>query len=118
MKAAKKQAKAAGDAVKVAAGAAATLVKTAVKEGQKSASKLSGSKEFKNVRSTSKKAADATRKVEHSQLNFLEDFSRLAQEAGLPLDNDFPRLRLLKATRNFAEGSPRCVMPCCSPPRD
>src|SRR2546426_6125177 len=40
--------------------------------------------------------ADATRKVEHSQLNFLEDFSRLVQEAGLPLDNDFPRLRLLK----------------------
>ena len=39
---------------------------------------------------------DATRKVEHSQLNFLEDFSRLTQEAGLPLDNDFPRLRLLK----------------------
>lgn len=40
--------------------------------------------------------ADATRKVERSQLNFLEDFGRLVQEAGLPLDNDFPRLRLLK----------------------
>jgi len=40
--------------------------------------------------------ADATRKVERSQLNFLEDFSRLVQEAGLPLENDFPRLRLLK----------------------
>jgi hypothetical protein len=40
--------------------------------------------------------ADATHKVERSQLNFLEDFTRLVQEAGLPLDNDFPRLRLLK----------------------
>lgn len=50
--------------------------------------------------------ADATRKVEHSQLNFLEDFSRLVQEAGLPLDNDFPRLRLLKGIElevNFPE---------------
>jgi hypothetical protein len=40
--------------------------------------------------------ADATHKVERSQLNFLEDFTRLVQDAGLPLDNDFPRLRLLK----------------------
>ena len=39
---------------------------------------------------------DATHKVERSQLTFLEDFARLAQEAGLPLENDFPRLRLLK----------------------
>jgi hypothetical protein len=40
--------------------------------------------------------ADATRKVERSQVNFLEDFGRLVQEADLPLENDFPRLRLLK----------------------
>ena len=40
--------------------------------------------------------ADATQKVERYQLRFLEDFSRLVQEAGLPLENDFPRLRLLK----------------------
>jgi len=40
--------------------------------------------------------ADAIHKVERSQLHFLEDFTRLVQEAGLPLDNDFPRLRLLK----------------------
>ena len=40
--------------------------------------------------------ADATRKVERSQLSFQEDFARLAQEAGLPLENDFPRLRLLQ----------------------
>lgn len=40
--------------------------------------------------------ADATQKVERYQLRFLEDFNRLAGEAGLPLENDFPRLRLLK----------------------
>jgi hypothetical protein len=40
--------------------------------------------------------ADATQKVERYQLRFLEDFSKLVQEAGLPLENDFPRLRLLK----------------------
>ena len=39
---------------------------------------------------------DATRKVERYQSQFLEDFSRLAQEADLPLENDFPRLHLLK----------------------
>lgn len=39
---------------------------------------------------------DAMRKVERSQLHFLEDFTKLVQEAGLPLENDFPRLRLLK----------------------
>jgi hypothetical protein len=39
---------------------------------------------------------DATQKVERYQLRFLEDFTRLAEEAGLPLENDFPRLRLLK----------------------
>src|SRR5262245_44242974 len=33
--------------------------------------------------------ADATRKVERSQLSFQEDFSRLAQEAGLPVENNF-----------------------------
>ena len=40
--------------------------------------------------------ADATQKVERYQLRFLEDFTRLVDEAGLPLENDFPRLRLLK----------------------
>jgi hypothetical protein len=40
--------------------------------------------------------ADATQKVERYQLRFLEDFTRLADEARLPLENDFPRLRLLK----------------------
>jgi hypothetical protein len=39
---------------------------------------------------------DATQKVERYQLRFLEDFTKLVQEAGLPLENDFPRLRLLK----------------------
>ena len=39
---------------------------------------------------------DATQKVERYQLRFLEDFTRLVEEAGLPLENDFPRLRLLK----------------------
>ena len=39
---------------------------------------------------------DASQKVERYQLRFLEDFTRLVQEAGLPLENDFPRLRLLK----------------------
>jgi hypothetical protein len=39
---------------------------------------------------------DATRKVERYQLHFQEDFSRLVQEAGWPLDNNFPRFRLLK----------------------
>jgi hypothetical protein len=40
--------------------------------------------------------ADASQKVERYQLRFLEDFTKLVQEAGLPLENDFPRLRLLK----------------------
>ena len=39
---------------------------------------------------------DTERKVERSQLHFLEDFSRLVQEAGLPLENNFPRLQVLK----------------------
>lgn len=39
---------------------------------------------------------DATKKVERYQVQFLEDFSKLVQDAGLPLQNDFPRLRLLK----------------------
>lgn len=39
---------------------------------------------------------DTTQKVERYQLRFLEDFTKLVQEAGLPLENDFPRLRLLK----------------------
>ncbi len=50
--------------------------------------------------------ADATQKVERYQLHFLEDFSKLAEEAGLPLENDFPRLRLLKGIElevSFAE---------------
>ena len=40
--------------------------------------------------------ADATKKVERYQVQFLEDFTKLVQDAGLPLENDFPRLRLLK----------------------
>src|SRR5262249_40162311 len=40
--------------------------------------------------------ADATRKVERSQLSFQEDFTRLAHEAGLPVEDNFPRLRLLQ----------------------
>jgi hypothetical protein len=40
--------------------------------------------------------ADAAQKIERYQLHFLEDFTRLVEEAGLPLENDFPRLRLLK----------------------
>lgn len=50
--------------------------------------------------------ADATQKVERYQLRFLEDFTRLVEEAGLPLENDFPRLRLLKGIElevRFAE---------------
>jgi hypothetical protein len=39
---------------------------------------------------------DSTQKVERYQLRFLEDFTRLVEEAGLPLENDFPRVRLLK----------------------
>src|SRR5215218_3114944 len=39
---------------------------------------------------------DATQKVERYQLHFLEDFTKLVQDAGLALENDFPRLRLLK----------------------
>lgn len=39
---------------------------------------------------------DATQKIERYQLRFLEDFTRLVEEAGLPLENDFPRLRVLK----------------------
>jgi hypothetical protein len=40
--------------------------------------------------------AAAAQRVERYQLRFLEDFTRLVEEAGLPLENDFPRLRLLK----------------------
>ena len=39
---------------------------------------------------------DTTKKVERYQVQFLQDFSQLVQDAGLPLENDFPRLRLLK----------------------
>jgi hypothetical protein len=49
---------------------------------------------------------DATQKVERYQLHFQEDFSKLVQDAGLPLENDFPRLRLLKGIEvevRFAE---------------
>ena len=49
---------------------------------------------------------DVTRKVERYQVHFLEDFTRLVQEAGLPLANDFPRFRLLKGMEvevNFTE---------------
>jgi hypothetical protein len=40
--------------------------------------------------------ADATKKVERYQVQFLEDFTKLVQDAGLPLENNFPRLRLLQ----------------------
>jgi hypothetical protein len=40
--------------------------------------------------------AAAAQRVERYQLRFLEDFTRLVEESGLPLENDFPRLRLLK----------------------
>jgi hypothetical protein len=49
---------------------------------------------------------DATQKVERSQLHFLEDLTKLVQDAGLPLENDFPRLRFLKGIElevKFAE---------------
>jgi hypothetical protein len=39
---------------------------------------------------------DAVRKVERYQMHFLEDFTRLVQETGLPLENNFPRLQVLK----------------------
>jgi hypothetical protein len=38
---------------------------------------------------------DVERKVGRYQLHFLEDFTRLVQDTDLPLENDFPRLRLL-----------------------
>jgi hypothetical protein len=49
---------------------------------------------------------DAAHKVERYQVHFLEDFTRLVQEAGLPLDTAFPRFRLLKGMDvevNFTE---------------
>jgi hypothetical protein len=49
---------------------------------------------------------DAVQKVERYQLHFLEDFTKLVQDAGLALENDFPRLRLLKGIElevKFAE---------------
>jgi hypothetical protein len=49
---------------------------------------------------------DVTRKVERYQIHFVEDFARLVQEAGLPLDHDFPRFHLLKGIDvevNFTE---------------
>ncbi len=39
---------------------------------------------------------DTARKVEHYQVQFLEDFKQLVEETELPLKNDFPRLTLLK----------------------
>jgi hypothetical protein len=39
---------------------------------------------------------DAAHKVERYQMQFLADFTRLVEDAGLPLHNDFPRLQLLK----------------------
>ena len=39
---------------------------------------------------------DALRKVERYQYHFMEDFAKLVAEAELPLENDFPRLQLLK----------------------
>jgi hypothetical protein len=49
---------------------------------------------------------DTSRKVERYQVHFLEDFTRLVQDAGLPLEKDFPRFRLLKGMEvevNFPE---------------
>jgi hypothetical protein len=49
---------------------------------------------------------DATQKVERYQLHFLEDFTKLVQDAGLVLENDFPRLRVMKGIElevKFAE---------------
>lgn len=40
--------------------------------------------------------ADAEKKVEHYQVHFIEDFKGLVAEAGLPLENNFPRMTLLK----------------------
>ena len=39
---------------------------------------------------------DAVRKVERYQLHFVEDFTKLVEEAGLPLENNFPRLQILE----------------------
>lgn len=39
---------------------------------------------------------DTARKVERYQVQFLEDFTQLVEEAELPLENNFPRLTLLK----------------------
>ncbi len=49
---------------------------------------------------------DVSYKVERYQVHFVEDFTRLAEEAGLPLKNEFPRFHLLKGIDvevNFAE---------------
>ncbi len=39
---------------------------------------------------------DTARKVDHYRVQFLEDFTKLVEEAELPLKNNFPRLTLLK----------------------
>ncbi len=39
---------------------------------------------------------DTARKIERYQVQFLEDFTQLVEEAELPLENAFPRLTLLK----------------------
>ncbi|ETX08543.1 hypothetical protein [Candidatus Entotheonella palauensis] len=39
---------------------------------------------------------DTAEKVDHYRVQFLGDFTRLVEEAELPLENDFPRLTLLK----------------------
>jgi hypothetical protein len=39
---------------------------------------------------------DVVHKVERYQAHFVEDFTRLVTEAGLPLHNDFPRFQVLK----------------------
>jgi hypothetical protein len=39
---------------------------------------------------------DTARKIDRYRVQFLEDFTRLVEEAELPLENDFPRLTLLK----------------------
>jgi hypothetical protein len=54
---------------------------------------------------------DVDQKVERYQFHFLEDFGKLVEDAGLPLENNFPRLRFLKGIELemvFAEKS--CVL--------
>ncbi len=49
----------------------------------------------------------ATEQVERYRLQFIEDLTRLAQEAGLPIDIDFPRFSVLKGIDGEIEFSKR-----------